>query len=181
MSLLAITQASYPMKHLSILRHAKAEPIADFPNDFDRPLTSRGVKDARHTGQLLATIAPAVDWIVSSPAQRTRDTADAVVEKLGFARGVIWQAAIYAAEAETLLTVIAQTPDDAEHLLIIGHNPGMAELVSGLVAGSPSRLGMHMPTAGLAYITLELFAWNKIRWGSGTLHFLLRPKLLRGK
>jgi phosphohistidine phosphatase len=169
------------MKHLSILRHAKAEHIEDFPNDLERPLTPRGVKDARHMGQLLATFAPAVDWIVSSPSQRTRDTADAVVEKLDFSRGVVWQAAIYEADAETLLNVIAQAPDDAEHLLIIGHNPGMADLVSGLVAGSPSRLGIHMPTAGLAYITLELFAWNKIRWGSGTLHCLLRPKYLRGK
>jgi phosphohistidine phosphatase SixA len=66
-----------------------------------------------------------------------------------------------------------------EHVLIIGHNPGMQELISGLAAGSPQRLGINVPAAGLAHLTLEIYGWNQIRWGSGTLHSLIRPKLLR--
>lgn len=169
------------MKYISILRHAKAQLLDEYPTDFERPLTPRGVKDARYIGQILASMSPAVDWIVSSPAQRTRETAQAIVEQLGFSRGVVWEAQIYAAEANTLLNVIAQVPSEMEHILIIGHNPGMEELVSGLVAGSPSRLGIHMPTAGLTHITLEVFSWSQVRWGSGTLQAFIRPKLLRGK
>jgi phosphohistidine phosphatase len=169
------------MKYLSVFRHAKAEPAEDFATDFERTLSSRGQKDARHMGEILASFDPPIDWIVSSPSQRTRDTTVILAETLSFGREVIWQDAIYEADAETLLTVLAQVPVEMEHVLIVGHNPGMEELVSGLAAGAPTRLGITMPTAGLAYLTLEIFGWNQIRWGCGTLHCLLRPKLLRVK
>ena len=169
------------MKHLSILRHAKAEHIEEYATDIERPLTSRGHKDARQIGEFLADADPAIDWIVSSPAQRTRDTAVAVTDALKYKRGVLWQDAIYEADADTLLNVLSQIPAEMEHALIIGHNPGMEELISGLVAGTPTRLGIIMSTAGLAHLTLEIFSWNQIRWGCGTLHSLLRPKLIRGK
>jgi phosphohistidine phosphatase len=169
------------MKYLSIFRHAKAEHINDFPTDFERPLTSRGQKDAYLVSELLSEFEPAIDWIVSSPAQRTRETATVATAALKFKRGVVWQDAIYEADAETLLKVLAEVPAEMEHVLIIGHNPGMEELVSGLAAGSPTRLGIDMPTAGLAHLSLEIFGWNQIRWGCGTLHSLMRPKLVRGK
>jgi phosphohistidine phosphatase len=169
------------MKSLSVLRHAKAEHFDDYPTDFERPLTSRGQKDARYIGEILADFDPIIDWVVSSPAQRTRETANAVVDALKFKRGVVWHEAIYEASADSLLSVLTEVPLEMEHVLIIGHNPGMEELVSGLAAGSSSRLGISMATAGLAHLTLEIFGWNQIRWGCGTLHFLLRPKLVRGK
>jgi phosphohistidine phosphatase len=169
------------MKYLSVLRHAKAEQAGAYPVDFDRPLTARGQKDTHQIGQILADFAPGIDWIVSSPAQRTRETAMTVSDLLNYKRAIVWQEAIYEADGERLLNVLAQVPVDMEHVLIIGHNPGMEELVSGLAAGSPRRLGIAMPTAGLASLTLEIFGWNQIRWGCATLHSLLRPKLLRGK
>ena len=167
------------MKHLSILRHAKAEHLDEYPTDFARPLTARGQKDARLVGQILVGVKPSIDWIVSSPSQRTRETADAVTDELHFRRPVIWQEVIYEADAESLLSVLAQVPVDMEHVLLIGHNPGMEAIISGLVAGSPTRLGISMPTAGLAHLTLEIYGWNQIRWGCGTLHSLVRPKLIR--
>jgi len=169
------------MKHLSILRHAKAQTFEESPTDFERSLTQRGVKDAHHIGQILADIEPAVDWVVSSPAQRTRETAAAVVGVLGFTRGVVWQDGIYEGSADGLLNVLAQVPPEMGHVLLIGHNPGVEELVSGLTAGSPTRLGISMLPAGLAHLTLEIFGWNKIRWGCGTLHALLHPKRVRAK
>jgi phosphohistidine phosphatase len=169
------------MKHLTVLRHAKAEHIEEYPTDLERPLTPRGQKDARTIGEFLASAEPAIDWIVSSPAQRTRQTADAVTAALKFKRGIVWQEAIYEAEADTLLSVLAQVPVEMEHVVIIGHNPGMEELISGLTAGSPTRLGISMPPAGIAQVTLEIFGWNQIRWGCGTLHCLVRPKYVRGK
>lgn len=169
------------MKYLSILRHAKAERPEDYANDIDRPLTSRGHKDALYMGVILAEIEPAIDWIISSPAQRTRDTIHQVTNALKFKRAVVWQEAIYEAEAETLLTVLAQVPPAMEHVLLVGHNPGLEGLVSGLAAGAANRLQLTMATAGLAHLTLEIFGWNQIRWGCGSLHCLLRPKLLRSK
>jgi phosphohistidine phosphatase len=169
------------MKYLSVLRHAKAERTEDFATDIERPLTSRGQKDAHYMGEILTEIEPAIDWIVSSPSQRTRDTVAAVVSVLKFKRGVVWQDAIYEADAETLLAALSQVPDEVEHALIVGHNPGMEELVSGLAAGAPTRLALTMSAGSLAHLTLEIFGWNQIRWGCGSLHCLLRPKMLRGK
>lgn len=169
------------MKSLSILRHAKAENAENHQIDFDRPLTPRGNKDAIIMAELLAQWVPNVDWVVSSPALRTRETALAVTSVLKYKRGIVWQDEIYEAEAETLLNVLSQVPVDMEHVLIIGHNPGMEELISGLAAGTPTRMGISLPTAGLAHLTLEIFGWNQIRWGSGTLEFMLRPKFVRGK
>ena len=169
------------MKHLSIFRHAKAEHINDYPTDFERPLTSRGQKDAYQICEILSDFEPTIDWIVSSPAQRTRETAIVATAALKYKRGVVWQDAIYEADADTLLNVLTEVPAEMEHVLIIGHNPGTEELVSGLVAGSPSRLGISMSTAGLANLTLEIFSWNQIRWGCGTLHSLIRPRLVRSK
>lgn len=169
------------MKHLSILRHAKAQNLDESPTDFDRSLAPRGSKDAHQIGKILADSEPSIDWIVSSPAQRTRETASAVVDVLGFKRGVVWQDEIYAGNAEGLLKVLAQVPAEMGHVLLVGHNPGVEELTSGLVAGSPTRLGISMLPAGLAYLTLEIFAWSKIRWGCGTLHALLHPKRVRAK
>lgn len=169
------------MKYLSVLRHAKAAHFDEYPTDFERPLTSRGQKDARQIAEILADSDPAIDWLVSSPAQRTRETATILAETLKFKRGIVWQDAIYEAAADALLAVLAEVPAEMEHVLIVGHNPGMEELVSGLAAGSPTRLGISMATAGLAQLTLEIFGWNQIRWGCGTLHSMIRPKLVRGK
>lgn len=169
------------MKHLTILRHAKAEHLNDYPSDFARPLTSRGQKDAQLMAHLLLDIEPPVDWIVSSPAQRTRETTEALTAVLKFKRGIVWQEGIYEAQADTLLDLLSQVPAEMEHVLIVGHNPGLEELISGLVAGSTARLGITLPTAGLAHLSLELFGWNQIRWGCGTLHSLIRPKFVRSK
>lgn len=169
------------MKYLSILRHAKAENAEIHQIDFERPLTQRGHKDAQLIAELLAQWEPEVDWVVSSPAQRTRETAINVTTILKYKRGIVWQDEIYEAEAETLLNVLSQVPADMEHVLLIGHNPGMEELISGLAAGAPARLGISLPTAGLAHLSLEIFGWNQIRWGCGTLEFMFRPKFVRGK
>jgi phosphohistidine phosphatase len=169
------------MKYLSILRHAKAEHTEEYPTDAERPLTKRGTKDAHEVGEFLIDIEPPVDWIVSSPSLRTRQTTTAVTTAIKYKRAVVWQEAVYLAEAENLLTILTQIPVEMEHVLITGHNPGMEELVSGLCAGSPSRLGIRMPTGGLAHLTLEIFGWNQTRWGCGTLHWLVRPKLIRNK
>ena len=177
----AIVLEMLTMKYLSVLRHAKAEHPEDFATDFERPLTSRGHKDAHYIGEIIAEIEPSVDWIVSSPSQRTRETVVPVVNALKFKRGVVWQDAVYEANAETLLAVLAQVPAEMEHVLFVGHNPGLEELVSGLAAGTPTRLALTMATGGLAHLTLEIFGWNQIRWGCGSLHCLLRPKMLRGK
>jgi phosphohistidine phosphatase len=77
------------------------------------------------------------------------------------------------------LHILSSVPAEIEHAVIIGHNPGMEALVSGLCTGSTVRLNLSMPTAALAHLELDIRWWNQIRWGCGQLKILLKPKLLR--
>ncbi|MCC9078567.1 histidine phosphatase family protein [Litorilinea aerophila] len=166
------------MKKLSIFRHAKARRPEKYPQDFDRPLTKRGHQDTRRMARLVARLSPPVDRIVSSPALRTRETTEGLAAALNVSHAITWDERIYEASAETLLTVLGEVPGDAEHVVLVGHNPGMEALVSGLCAGDPARLNLKMPTAGLAHLELEIFWWHQIRWGCGQLQLLAAPKQL---
>ena len=168
------------MKTLSILRHAKAERPEDYATDLARPLTDRGRKDAMRVAAVLAGLDPAVDAIVSSPSTRTRQTVAAVQEILEGDIPVLWDERIYEAGVRELLDALMTIPNQAEHVLLVGHNPGMAELIAALCSGDSGRLGIDMPTAGLAHVTLDIPGWSKITRRSGMLQWLIRPKLLRG-
>ena len=168
------------MKHLTLLRHAKAERPEQYPTDLARPLTDRGRKDAIRMGAVLADLDPPVDCILSSPSERTRQTVAAVLETLEREVPVIWGERVYEAGIRDLLQSIATVPNDVDHLLVVGHNPGMEQFVAALCGGDAGRLSFVMPTAGLAYLTVHTGSWTKVAPQSATLHWLIRPKLLRG-
>lgn len=167
------------MKTLSIIRHAKAVLPEEAPNDFARPLTKRGQKDATHLGQLMTALSPEIDWLISSPALRTRETTELVTKALNYTNSIQWAENAYLAEADQWLTLLKQAPPEAQHIAIVGHNPGLSDLVAGLAAGATTHLNFHLPTAAIAHLELEIFWWNQIRWGCGQLILLLPPKLLR--
>jgi phosphohistidine phosphatase len=168
------------MKILSVLRHAKTERPDKYDRDMERPLTKRGRRDARTMGRVVADVEPSVDWLISSPAVRTRQTVDELLRNLSLAQSVAWEDEVYNASADALLSLLSRTTSRAKHVLLVGHNPSVAELVAGLSAGSPQRLNLHMPTATLAHLHLEIFQWDQIRWGCGILRAFLPPKLIRG-
>jgi phosphohistidine phosphatase len=167
------------MKTLSIIRHAKAAPPDEYPADFDRPLTKRGQKDAAQIGQILAALAPDVDWLISSPALRARETTELLAKTLSYTQRIQWEENAYLAEADQWLTLLKNAPPEAQHIAVIGHNPGLSDLVAGLTAGAANHLNFHLPAAAVAQIELEIFLWNQIRWGCGQLMLLLPPKPLR--
>ena len=167
------------MKTLTIIRHAKAEIADGTQSDFDRALTKRGRKDARQISRVLTRCKEPIDWIISSPAMRTRSTTEAIVAELEFAGSVQWADSAYLGEAATWLMLLQEVPPEMNHVVVVGHNPGVAELVAGLVTGVPHRLNLHFPTAAVAQLETEIFWWNQIRWGCGQLRLLFTPKLLR--
>ncbi len=167
------------MKVLSIVRHAKAERPEGYPNDFSRPLTARGHKDAARIGGFMAGTEPSVDCILSSPAARAAQTADHIAAELKFGKAVGWEESVYLASAETLLDALRRAPEDAEHVVLIGHNPGLEELASGLCSGAADNSVLTLATATLAYFELDIARWSQLRWGAGQLRVLLPAKLLK--
>lgn len=167
------------MKYLSIIRHAKTEPLAGYTRDFDRPLTRRGHKDAQLVGQILHTWDPPVDWLVSSTAVRAKATTEILAQTLDYAQAPARREELYAADPETIREVLTQSPAQAQHVGVIAHNPGLEELAASLCASAPARLNLILPTSGVVHLSLEIARWDQLRWGCAQLEFLIRPKLLR--
>ena len=163
------------MKALYLLRHAKSSWKEPGLQDFDRPLNNRGREAAPLVGQFIQKGKLRVDLIISSPAARARQTAALVKEAAGLSAELLYDERIYEADAASLLEVVRQAAESADALMLVGHNPGMEELVE-LLTGEVQG----MPTAALAYISLDVEKWSKVRAGEGHLEWLVRPKELAG-
>ena len=166
------------MKNLTILRHGKSIRSEEYPIDFDRPLAKHGRKDLVLVANLMKRLEPPIDWIISSPARHARQSSDVIAEELKFSAPIIIESALYESGVEAALPLIEQIPAEVEHVLIVGHNPTLEQLISGLCAGSVSRMGCSLPTAGVANMQLQIMWWEQVRWGSGQLRLYLRPRLL---
>jgi phosphohistidine phosphatase len=160
------------MKTLMILRHAKAEPIEDGQADRDRPLAPRGEKDALRIGHWLKEQQLLPDWIVSSSAVRAKTTAQLVADACGYEKTIDLRHELYLASPVTYVQVLHEIGDDAERILVVGHNPTLDELLYLLC-------GHHdgFPTGGLAVVELQAATWEEVRLP--TQHKLVQ--FVRGK
>jgi phosphohistidine phosphatase len=181
-----------PVRYLWLLRHGKATP--DTPAvgaDRLRPLTARGRRDATALGAVLAgpdplglvgVVPPAT--VVCSAAVRTRQTADLVVEGMGIRIPVQAYRSLYAATSDVLLRYVQEIDDTAISALVVGHNPGIAELAWELVEphdgdrpGSDRAVleAQGFPTCALAVVTVPAGRWSEIAPASGHLSGLFTP------
>ena len=161
------------MRTLFILRHAKSSWKNKELADFERPLNSRGRKAAETMGAFLKREKVNPDLILSSSAVRARETVDILLRSAKAKSDLRFDERIYEAPATTLLEVISEIDKDAESVLIVGHNPGLEELVT-LLTGQVQT----MPTAALAKISFKTSNWTNAGTKSGTLEWLVRPKEL---
>jgi phosphohistidine phosphatase len=167
------------VRYLTIIRHAKAEDPGGYSNDFQRPLSDRGYKDARNAARVVASMDPRVDLWISSPALRARTTAETIAAEMGDSGEIHFEMRAYPGEAEELIDILAKIPGDSEHIALVGHNPGLENLVSGLCTGRSPSLSVRMPTGAVAHLELEIVRWDQIRWGCGILRTLVAPKLVK--
>jgi phosphohistidine phosphatase len=167
-------------RELLLLRHAKSDWDAGTLSDFDRPLAKRGKGDAPKVGAWLYREGLVPDHVVSSPAVRARQTATKICKRLDFKKKrIIWERAIYEADVPALLAVLARCPATAATVLLIGHNPGLEELVRHL-AGEDLELpddGKLLPTATVARLEMP-GDWQELKRGNGHLVSITRPRNL---
>lgn len=169
-------------RELLILRHAKSDWDSGAKSDFARPLAKRGNKDAVRMGAWLYREGLVPDLVISSPAERARQTTQAVCKGLDYKRkAVILDKAIYEATPEDLLQVLAGLPTDAKTVLLVGHNPGLELLLDHLVGDDMETPddGKVLPTAALARLDMPN-DWSDLTEGCAQLVSLTRPKTLRG-
>lgn len=164
------------MKQVLLLRHAKSSWSDPHLQDFDRPLNDRGRKAASTLGKFLARLNIPLDLVLSSPALRARRTAELVLKASTLSPELRFDQRIYESSPARLLEIISQIDEDRNTVLLIGHNPGIEELVS-LITGNEER----MQTAALATISLTARRWDKVLPGGGVLDSLVRAKDLKVK
>ena len=162
---------------LILLRHAKSDWDSSH-DDFDRPLNTRGQHDAPRIGQWLREHGVIPDRVVSSPACRAAQTAQAVCAQLDYpVERIVWDKNLYLASRETLLEVLAKQTKPAHCLLLIGHNPGLEQLLEYLAQEPPPRQanGKLLTTATLAQLRLPATSPRLIQHGARLLQ-LTRPR-----
>ncbi|GAB3046306.1 histidine phosphatase family protein [Parafrigoribacterium mesophilum] len=147
---------------LILLRHAKSDWSGD-DADIDRPLSERGLREAPQAGRWLAHGVGGLDLVVVSPASRAQKTWELASAELDSPPLVWIDDRVYAASNDELLGVVRALPDEAHTVVVVGHNPGMEDLLS-LLTGEP----MSMPTSGLAVIGLE-GSWSSAGQSSAKL------------
>ena len=169
------------MRKLVLLRHAKAAREAG-GGDKERPLTRRGREDAARAGHYIVEEKLLPNLAVVSDARRARETLDCLMHAAGKSFKVLIDPEIYLAEDFVLLAELHRAPDLAQTLLVVGHNPGLADF-AWRVAGhgdleARKRMEVKYPTSGLSVVTFDVKSWADIKWGSGALDRFVTPSML---
>jgi phosphohistidine phosphatase len=162
------------MKELLILRHAKSSWSNSYLADHDRPLNERGRQDAPRIGRLLRDESLTPDLIITSSAERALTTAELVAVNSDYEASLRVTRSLYHADPDAYFAQLRQVDDSHQRVMVVGHNPGMEELVEELT-GHYER----MSTAALAHIALPVSRWADCRDGmTGRLLNLWRPREL---
>ncbi len=163
------------MKTVVFCRHAKSAWPDNTP-DMQRPLKERGINDANFLGGLLGAQSFEPDLIISSPAQRARETAQIIGEKIYYKKDVKEERSVYYEEVGSLMTLVQELPESLEKVMIFGHNPTMETAVRFLLQMDAP---FEMPTSGMACIESLANSWEYFQPRSVYLRWLLIPRLQR--
>ena len=166
------------MPILHVLRHAKSDraaPVGD--GDHDRPLSSRGRATAPLIGAHLAATYGTPDAVHTSSAARATETVELVLTALDAAPEVRREPSLYLADARSLRAHLSGVDAHVGSLLLVGHNPGLAELLVAL-AGDEARARIgRFPTAALATCVIQ-GGWADLDGGGADLVAVVTPREL---
>lgn len=160
------------LRELMLLRHAKSDWKDDDIADIDRPLASKGKKNACKLGAWLGSNDLMPDLVLVSPALRAQQTFKRLCNECSVS--VITVEELYLAELDQLLKVLAEAPY-AERIMLVGHNPGLESLLHYLTSREQEPQTQLFPTCSLAHIILPS-DWSSIESGSGHLKQFITPK-----
>ena len=145
------------MKTLTILRHAKSSWGDDNLVDHERPLNSRGKRDAPVMAARMAREGIRPSLILSSSAKRAWSTAKEVAKEISYpAEFLQRERDLYHAGVSRLLDVLAEQDDGFNNILLVGHNPGLTDFANYLVPD----LTNNIPTCGYVAVSIDMDDWN---------------------
>lgn len=150
------------MKTLYLLRHGKSLWKAGTESDFERTLNNRGVTDAKKIGKYLVKNGAKIHSILCSPATRTKQTLEYVLQSLGTDVEVNFEQMLYGAQSNEVIDCIRQTHENVDSLLVVGHNPWIQEVSYRLSPGgiAKDQIAMKFPTCSLCVIKFDSCDWQ---------------------
>ena len=163
------------MKRLILTRHAKSSWDDPLTPDHDRPLNERGKAAAADLGQWLASRGYVPDEVYCSDALRTRKTWSGIAPALPGTAVLELKPALYHAGADVMMAVLRHAKADT--VMIIGHNPGIAEFAAKLVAQAPRNAEFQpYPTGATLVADFAVDSWEELGWGQGVVDDFIVPK-----
>ncbi|EKX62812.1 phosphoglycerate mutase family protein [Streptomyces ipomoeae 91-03] len=167
------------MRRLVVLRHAKSAWPVGVP-DHERPLAPRGRRDAPAAGRALAEADCLPDLALCSTALRARQTWELASAQWGTPPAVRYDARVYAADVPELLDVLHEVPDRVGTLLLVGHNPGLEELVLELagdaLGDTLDDVRTKFPTSAIAFLSWYGDSWASLAPGTALLTDMIVPR-----
>lgn len=169
------------MKILGLLRHAKSDWDDMNQRDFDRGLNARGKKGAQLIGEHIRNHGVKWDKVIASPAVRVKLTLEGALPEIT----PVYDQKLYLASYDTIIETIeahaGSGDDEADAILIVGHNPGLQDTLLELV--SPSKENdlfreavVKFPTAAFAVLECEIEHWSQIKRYCARLAHFARPR-----
>lgn len=163
-------------RYLTLMRHAKAARGMEGIDDFDRPLTARGVTDAALVAEELKAEAAPVDLCLLSSARRARITGEIVAGILELpSESILFEERFYMAEEEQLIYRLRELPPDPTHVLVVGHNPAIQEAAAYLAGEEVDPL----PTSAAVVFRVYAESWAELSPEQTVLEERLTPKSIK--
>ena len=164
------------MKTIYLVRHGKAGDMDAQMTDFERILIERGENDSLKVAVQLKKDKIKPSLIISSPAPRALKTAQIFANKLGYSiKSIRTRKAIYEQADNGLPNIVHQVDDKHDSLMLVGHNPSMADFAQFLIRDFNDDL----PTCGVVGIKLKAGTWKEISQGQGVLRLFYHPRNLK--
>jgi phosphohistidine phosphatase len=163
------------MKRLILTRHAKSSWDDPLTPDHDRPLNERGKAAAADLGVWLSSRGYVPDLVLCSDALRTRKTWSGIAPALPGTPVLELKPALYHAGPDVMLAVLRHATGDC--VMVIGHNPGIAEFAERLVARAPANPDFsRYPTGATLVCDFAVDTWDQVGWGMGTVDDFIVPR-----
>lgn len=163
------------MRTIWLLRHAEASLHSPSGRDLDRPLTQEGCDTAEMLADILKNSAVSFEKILCSPAQRACHTLAFIKQSLDIGdHAIVYDEQLYLADIPTLLRLLRQQPAHVNSLLIVGHNPGLQNLIEYF---KPEGDNWLMLPGSLAKLTSDS-EWKNIDRGNIEAVRIMHPQEL---
>jgi len=146
-------------RRLTLVRHATADQDSSV-RDFERPLSKKGWAEAEEMARRFQERSLVPDLILVSAALRTRDTAETFAKVLGVAARLLQpDDSLYLADGEHILQQIRGVGPRVNHLMVVGHNPGIS---AAAIALAPEVVTADLPTCGTLTMAVNCPTWDRI-------------------